>query len=134
MLWTQPSSSFSRYQNMYWYISQQQDSKDRKSSGCSFVTSGGPRIQYLDQHYSLFSSMTLLTISIPPQDCLQMTDSHRKWPSTIDTLVNWSSTWRTEFNVSKCAIMQAENKRSKTDFTYKMKGESLERLTISHTL
>ncbi|CAC5360924.1 unnamed protein product [Mytilus coruscus] len=48
----------------------------------------------------------------------------------ILTLVNWSSTWQMEFNVSKCAIMQATNKRSKTDFTYEMKGENLEK--VSH--
>jgi predicted DNA-binding protein YlxM (UPF0122 family) len=33
-----------------------------------------------------------------------------------------------EFNVSKCAIMQTTNKGSKTDFPYKMKGETLEKV------
>jgi hypothetical protein len=33
-----------------------------------------------------------------------------------------------EFNVSKCAIMQTTNKRSKTDFPYKMKGETLQKV------
>lgn len=46
----------------------------------------------------------------------------------LDTLVGWSDTWQMEFNVSKCAIMQATNKRSKTDFPYKMKGETLEKV------
>ena len=32
-----------------------------------------------------------------------------------------------EFNVSKSAIMQATNTRSKTNFPYKMKGETLEK-------
>jgi hypothetical protein len=37
-------------------------------------------------------------------------------------------TWQMEFNVSKCAIMQTTNKRSKTDFPYKMKGETLQKV------
>jgi hypothetical protein len=43
-------------------------------------------------------------------------------PYDLDTLVGWSDTWQMEFNVSKCAIMQTTNKKSKTDFPYKMKG------------
>jgi hypothetical protein len=46
----------------------------------------------------------------------------------LDTLVGWSDTWQMEFNVSKCAIMQTTNKRSKTDFPYKMQGETLEKV------
>jgi hypothetical protein len=40
----------------------------------------------------------------------------------LDTLVGWSDTWQMEFNVSKCAIMQTTNKRSKTDFPYKIRS------------
>jgi hypothetical protein len=39
-----------------------------------------------------------------------------------------SDTWQMEFNVSKCPIMQATNKKSKTDFPYKMKGETLQKV------
>jgi hypothetical protein len=46
----------------------------------------------------------------------------------LDTLVGWSDTWQMKFNVSKCAIMQTTNKRSKTNFPYKMKGVSLEKV------
>jgi hypothetical protein len=46
----------------------------------------------------------------------------------LDTFVSWSVTWQMEFNVSKCAIMQTTNKRSKTDLPYKMKGETLEKV------
>jgi hypothetical protein len=46
----------------------------------------------------------------------------------LDTLVGWSDTWQMKFNVSKCAIMQTTNKRSKTNFPNKMKGVSLEKV------
>jgi hypothetical protein len=41
---------------------------------------------------------------------------------------SFTDTWQMEFNVSKCAIMQTTNKRSKTDFPYKMKGETLQKV------
>ena len=41
---------------------------------------------------------------------------------------SFTDTWQMEFNVSKWAIMQTTNKRSKTDFPYKMKGETLEKV------
>jgi hypothetical protein len=43
---------------------------------------------------------------------------HQLMQEDLDTLVGWSDTWQMEFNVSKCAIMQTTNKRSKTDLLY----------------
>jgi hypothetical protein len=38
---------------------------------------------------------------------------HQLMQEDLDTLVGWSDTWQMEFNVSKCPIMQATNKKSK---------------------
>ena len=45
----------------------------------------------------------------------------------LDTFVGWADTWQMEFNVSKCAIMQTTNKRSKNDFPYE-KRETLQKV------
>jgi hypothetical protein len=55
-------------------------------------------------------------------------EDHQLMQEDLDTLVGWSDTWQMEFNVSKCPIMQATNKKSKTDFPYKMKGETLQKV------
>jgi hypothetical protein len=53
---------------------------------------------------------------------------HQLMQEDLDTLVGWSDTRQMQFNVSKCAIMQTTNKRSKTDFPYKVKGETLQKV------
>ncbi|CAC5373719.1 unnamed protein product [Mytilus coruscus] len=112
---------------------------DGESSRCSFVTSAVPQGTVLgptlflvfinDMADNLHSTARLFVDDCVIYRPIHTENDHQLLQEDLDTLVNWSSTWQMEFNVSKCAIMQATNKRSKTDFTYKMKRKTLEKVS-----
>jgi hypothetical protein len=95
-------------------------------------------LEIVTEFYSkVWLMVNLQTISIPPPEYfaddsviykpMHTEKDHQLMQEDLDTLVGWSDTWQMEFNVSKCPIMQATNKKSKTDFPYKMKGETLQK-------
>ena len=48
----------------------------------------------------------------------------------LDTLQQWAHTWMTEFNPSKCQVVQVTNKRKPTPSSYSVHGQILD-VTIS---
>jgi hypothetical protein len=111
---------------------------DGEASMCSHVTSGVPQGTVLSPTLFLVFINDIAdnlhsTARVFADDCviyrpIHTEKDHQLMQEDLDTLVGWSDIWQMEFNVSKCAIMQTTNKRSKTDFPYKMKGETLEKV------
>lgn len=109
---------------------------DGEVSKSSHVTSGVPQgtgigptlfLVFINDIADNLNSTTRLFAD----DCvlhrpIRTEQDHQLLQEDLDTLVHWSNTWQMEFNISKCAIMQATNKRHKTNFPYKMKGQTLE--------
>ena len=52
----------------------------------------------------------------------------------LDRMVNWSSTWRLQLNVSKCKVFTTTLKRAPIFCTYAIGGEPLERVTSMRDL
>ena len=101
---------------------------DGEVSRCSYVTSGVPQGTVLDPTLflvfindiadNLHSTARVFADDSVIYRPIHTEKDHQLMQEDLDTLVGWSDTWQMEFNVSKCAIMQTTNKRSKTDFPY----------------
>ena len=71
------------------------------------------------------------TIRLFADDCvvyrqIDSPEDHLILQEDLQKLVTWSNTWRMEFNVDKCAIMNFGTLRNKSKFDYKMKNQSLQ--------
>ena len=115
---------------------QQQVVIEGATSRCSYVTSGVPQGTVLGPTLFLvfindIADQLSSTARLFADDCviyrpIKTEADHHALQKDLDTLVEWADTWQMEFNVAKCAVMQATNKKCKKSYPYQMKGQILD--------